>query len=176
MKIKVKLYNNQALPVINETGDWFDLMMNNDVELQGPTADTLKRTRTKGEDVSVREVNFYPQLVSLDFAMKLPKGFEAVVLPRSSTFGKYSLQLANTEGVIDNSYSGNGDIWHAHLLPYKTVKVPEGTRLFQFRIQLSQRATILQKLRWFFWNGKVTFVAVENLDLVNRGGNGSTGN
>ena len=175
MKIKVKLYNNQALPVVNETGDWYDLMLNSDIQLQGPTSDTLKRTRVKGEDTSMREVTFHSKLVSLDFAMKLPKGFEAVVLPRSSTFGKYGIQLANTEGVIDNSYSGSGDIWKANILPFKNITIPEGTRLFQFRIQLSQRATILQKLRWLFWNGKVTFVAAETLDLRNRGGNGSTG-
>lgn len=176
MKIRVKLLNNQALPVINETGDWYDLMINTDINLKGPSAETLKRTRVKGEETSVRGVSFYPELVSLDFSMQLPKGFEAVVLPRSSTFRKYAIQLANTEGVIDNCYNGTHDIWSAHILPFKTVIIPEGTRLFQFRIQLSQRATIFQKLRWLFWNGKVTFISVDKLNDKNRGGNGSTGN
>lgn len=74
------------------------------------------------------------------------------------------------------SYCGNNDTWKAVVIPYKTITIPEGTRLFQFRIQLSQRANIWQKLRWLFWNGKVTFIAVDSLDNTDRGGFGSTGN
>ena len=43
MKIKVKLYNNQTLPIINEKGDWFDIPLNFDLALEGPNADILKR-------------------------------------------------------------------------------------------------------------------------------------
>lgn len=176
MKIKVKLYNNQTLPIINEKGDWFDIPLNFDLTLEGPNADILKRKQIKGEEVKTRNVNFYPTSFDLDFSMQLPKGFEAVVLPRSSTFKKYGIVLSNSQGVIDNSYCGNNDTWKAVVIPYKTITIPEGTRLFQFRIQLSQRANIWQKLRWLFWNGKVTFVAVDDLDNTDRGGFGSTGN
>lgn len=101
MKIKVKLYNNQTLPIINEKGDWFDIPLNFDLALEGPNADILKRKQIKGEEIKTRNVNFYPTFFDLDFSMQLPKGFEAVVLPRSSTFKKYGIVLSNSQGVID---------------------------------------------------------------------------
>lgn len=166
--IFVKLYNNQTLPTIIKEGDWIDIAITSEVQLQGPTADTLKQVNKE----KVREVNFFPQKISLDIAMELPKGFEAVVLPRSSTFSKYGITLANSEGVIDNSYNGDGDIWGATILPFRTTTVPKGTRLFQFRIQLSQKATFIQKIKWLFWDGKIVFISVPNLGNKNRGGFG----
>ena len=172
MKIPVRLLNGQVLPIVTKEGDWIDIATTSELNLQGPTADTLKRSRAGKQDVSIRAVNFHPETISLNMAMELPAGFEAVVLPRSSTFNKYGLDLGNTEGVIDQRYCGNTDIWRATIKPYRTVTVPAKTRLFQFRIQLSQKATVLQKLRWLFWNGKIEFVEVDKLDNPDRKGFG----
>lgn len=175
MKIKVKLYDGQVLPTVIKQGDWIDIPTTSNVVVKGPIANTLRRRRTNTEDTSTRNVEFNPVQISLGFAMQLPKGFEAHVLPRSSTFKKFGIQLVNTQGIIDQLYRGNEDIWQAELLPFRDAAIPTGTRLFQFRIILSQKATIWQKLKWLFWNGKIKFVEVRDLGNSNRGGIGSTG-
>jgi dUTP pyrophosphatase len=106
--------------------------------------------------------------------MELPKGFEAVVNPRSSIFKNFNVILANSQGVIDNSYNGNDDEWMAHLIVFRDVDIKKGDRIFQFRIQLSQKATVWQKLKWLFSSG-VKLVRVVELNHPNRGGCGSTG-
>ena len=151
MKIKIKLYDGQVLPTVIKQGDWIDIPITSNVIVKGPIANTLRRRRTNTEDTSTRNVEFNPIQISLGFAMQLPKGFEAHVLPRSSTFKKFGIQLVNTQGIIDQSYKGNEDIWQAELLPFRDAVIPIGTRLFQFRIMLSQKATIWQKLNMFEW-------------------------
>lgn len=155
MKIQVK-YNAGTsqlckLQQING-GDWIDLHSEENVH-----ADTGKHI-----------------IVHLGVAIKLPKGFEAIIVPRSSSFGKYSFVQANSVGVIDNTYCGNDDIWRMSLLTVGKCVINAGDRICQFRIQLSQRATILQKLRWLFSN-KIEFVEVDDLKSLNRGGFGTTG-
>ena len=49
-----------------------------------------------------------------------------------------------------------------------------GDRICQFRIQPSQKATVWQKIKWFFSSG-VKIVEVDNLDGADRDGIGSTG-
>ena len=101
MKIKVKLYDGQVLPTVIKQGDWIDIPTTSNVVVKGPIANTLRRRRTNTEDTSTRNVEFNPVQISLGFAMQLPKGFEAHVLPRSSTFKKFGIQLVNTQGIID---------------------------------------------------------------------------
>lgn len=114
--------------------------------------------------------------ISLGIAMSLPKEFEAVLAARSSTFKNFGYILTNGIGVIDSSYAGNNDIWQAWM--YKAVANPRilktGDRICQFRIQPSQKASILTKLKWLF-TSKVEFVYVDNLTCEDRGGYGSTG-
>jgi dUTP pyrophosphatase len=107
--------------------------------------------------------------------MELPKGYEAVIVPRSSTFKKYGLLQNNSFGVIDGSYSGNEDEWKMPVLATRIATVPKGTRIAQFRIQLSQKATMWQKIKWLF-SSHIVFKKVKSLDSSNRGGFGSTGN
>jgi dUTP pyrophosphatase len=106
--------------------------------------------------------------------MKLPKGFEAIVAPRSSTFSKYKILQANSLGIIDSSYSGNEDEWKFPAIAFEDVAIDSNTRICQFRIQLSQKATVWQKLKWLLSSG-IKIVEVDNLDDNNRGGFGSTG-
>lgn len=172
----MKIYIQGNMPIINEKGDWFDLSLPTDVHFNGPEALTLKRDRKVGapEGVGKRKVKFNAGLIDLGVAMKLPKGFEAIVLPRSSTFGRYGIMLSNSMGIIDNSYCGPEDTWKFGAVAFKETYIPAGTRIAQFRIQLSQKATIFQRLKWLF-SRNIKFVPVEKLEDRDRGGFGSTG-
>lgn len=92
-KIKVLAKNhgyfNSVLPEKYALGDWIDLKAGKTMHIR------------KGEYINI----------PLGVAMKLPKGYEAHVLPRSSTFRKYHILMANSMGIIDNSYSGRNDEW-----------------------------------------------------------------
>lgn len=72
------------------------------------------------------------------------------------------------------SYCGNNDEWKMPVIAFKKTEINTGDRVCQFRIQLSQKATIWQKLKWLLTSG-IKFVEVENLDSKDRGGFGSTG-
>jgi dUTPase len=54
------------------------------------------------------------------------------------------------------------------------VVIQKGSRICQFRIQLSQKATVWQKIKWLFSSG-IELVQVDNLKSKNRGGIGSSG-
>lgn len=153
MKIKVKVLTDGCMPVISQNGDWIDLRAAKNMSF------SLKET-----------VNYIP----LGVAMQLPKGFEAIVASRSSTPKKQGIFIPCGIGIIDNSYSGNNDQWHFIAVPLKNTKINKGDRICQFRIQLSQKATFLDKIKWLFSNN-IELVQVNNLNEENRGGLGSTG-
>lgn len=173
MKIKVKGITAGCLPFIIEKGDWIDLRAAETVSFKAPQAGVRKRETIDGEIVSHRDVTFDFKLIKLGVAMQLPKGLEAVVLPRSGT-PKLGIMCANSEGVIDNSYCGNDDEWGFPAIAFQATTINKGDRICQFRVQLSQKATIWQKLRWLFSN-KIELVSVDKLEGNNRGGFGSTG-
>jgi len=173
MKIKVRTYNT-PMPEIIKKGDWIDLYTEEDVNMTGPFAETLHKRKSGDVVIKSRDVMFDNKMISLGVAMKLPKGFEVVVLPRSSTYKKWGIILANSQGVIDNSFCGNEDIWHFPAIALRKTSIPVGTRIAQFRIQLSQHATFWQKIKWLF-SSKIKLVQVDNLSDNNRGGFGSTG-
>lgn len=156
LKIKVKLHSigwmDQSPLQIIEKGDWIDLRAFGDTNL------------AKGDS----------GIFSLGVSIKLPEGFEAVIVPRSSTFKKYGLLQTNSMGVIDNSYSGDNDIWGFPFLAMRDIIIKHSTRICQFRIQPTQKATIWQKLKWFFSSG-IKIIYVDSLDENDRGGFGSTG-
>lgn len=102
LKIKVKRINkNLQLPKIIDKGDWIDLKCAETVTMSGPIYKPAKRVTKSNKTVIYREVVFDSALIKLGIAMKLPKGFEAVALPRSSTFKNYDIILTNSQGVID---------------------------------------------------------------------------
>lgn len=72
------------------------------------------------------------------------------------------------------SYCGNSDEWKFPVIAIRPTFIEKGCRICQFRIQLSQKATLWQKLKWLFSSG-VKLVKVDNLQENNRGGFGSTG-
>lgn len=115
------------------------------------------------EEVTIKA--FDSQLVDLGVAMKLPDGYEAIIAPRSSLFGKHHVILANSIGIIDEAYCGDEDYWKANLIAFKDTVIPAHTRILQFRIQPTM-----------FTSGQdMNFKEVEHLDNVSRGGFGSTG-
>ncbi len=99
-------------------------------------------------------------LLPLGIAMELPKGYEAIVAPRSSTYKKYGIVQTNSIGVIDNSYCGDNDQWRMPVYFTQDVVIPKGSRIAQFRIQAKQP--------------EINFITVESLGNTDRGGFGST--
>lgn len=162
------------MPVNIDKGDWFDLKAAETVTLAAPQAGVRKRETIDGEVVSHRDVSFDSKLIRLGIAMKLPAGYEAVTLPRSSTYKNYGIIVWNSQGVIDNSYQGNEDEWKFPAIAMRDTVIQAGDRICQFRIQLSQKATMWQKIKWLF-SRKIKFELVNELNCTNRCGLGSTG-
>ena len=112
--------------------------------------------------------------------MKLPSGCVAKIYDRSSNPCKRNFYLANSVGYIDNSYSGQKDIWKFQAAAlrsshYEAAKINKGDRICQFEICLSPKATVWQKLKWLFTSG-YEFQYVDSLEGPDRNGFGSTGN
>ena len=139
MEIKIKYVRDVEPIKLLECGDWIDLRAGEDVELKA------------GEYTCI----------PLGVAMELPKGYEALLLPRSSTFKKYGVILVNSMGVIDESYCGDSDEWNFLAYALRDTKIPKNERICQFRIMEHQPP--------------VTMVEVDVLGNKNRGGIGSTG-
>ena len=169
MKIKVKLFNPNCRFESIKKGDWIDLKSSITVHLEAPYANTLNNGRKS------RNVVFSETRIPLGIGMQLPKGMEALILPRSSTYDSFGIIQKNHEGVVDNSYSGPNDEWKYGVIAMKESFIQEGDKICQFRIQPSQKATIWQKIKWLFTN-KITFEFVDNYEGEDRGGFGSTGN
>lgn len=174
LKIKVREITKGCMPEINPIGDWIDLRAADNYEFKAPQSGVLKRTQVNGETESHRDVTFDYKLLKLGVAMELPKGFEAQVLPRSSTYKNFGIICANSKGIIDSSYCGNNDEWRFPALVIRDTIINKGDRICQFRIVLSQKATIWQKLKWLFSSG-VKLVQVNKLENKDRNGFGSTG-
>lgn len=138
-EIKIKYVKQDMVRVNINNGDWIDLRI--------------------AEDVTLKAGEF--KLIPLGIAMMLPKGYEALVIPRSSTFKKYGIIQANSIGLIDEAYCGNNDEWKFPAYATRDIEIPKNTRICQFRIIEHQPP--------------VCIVEVTKLSEVNRGGFGSTG-
>lgn len=160
-KIYVRLFDDAEKLTIKPQGEWIDLKTNEEINMVAPKT-------TKGK------VDIDYQVIKLGVGMILPDGMEAHVLPRSSTFGKWGFILANSQGIIDNSYSGENDEWKYLAIALRDVNVPKGTAIAQFRIVPSQKATLWQRFKWLLSSG-VEIVYIDKLNDVSRGGIGSTG-
>jgi dUTP pyrophosphatase len=168
--IKVKVVVDGCAPTIREDGDWIDLRSAIPVELNGPTAEMLK----KHKGVRYRKLEFPYLNIPLGVAMKLPDGMEAVVALRSSSNKKFHILQVNAPGVIDQPYCGPDDVWGLPILATGEVHINQFDRICQFKIQPSQKATVWQKLKWLFSSG-VKIELVDDLDYPNREGFGHSG-
>lgn len=175
LKIKIKRFKNEkgeplvSFPKIIKKGDWVDLMAAKECILEAPQAGTLKGSEAKHRDV-VSDVSYIP----LGVAIKLPEGYEAIMASRSSAPKKMGIMMANGIGVMDQSYCGDDDQWHFPAVTLRKTSIAQNTRLCQFRIQLSQKATLWQRIKWLFVSG-IELEEVQALGNENREGLGSTG-
>lgn len=169
MKIKVREITKGCKFEFIDKGEWIDLRAAEDVELNAPQAGTQYEVNGN----KYRDVSFDSKLIPLGIAMALPKGYEAVMAPRSSSYGKLGIMQANHLGIFDQSFAGNGDQWLLNAVAFRKTFIKKGDRICQFRIQLSQKATFWQKLKWLF-TSKIEFEWVDNLEGPDRGGFGTT--
>ena len=111
------------------------------------------------EEVTLKAGEF--RLIPLGVAMALPEGYEAHIVPRSSTFKNYGILQTNSMGVVDCSYCGDNDQWRMPVYATRDVTIEKNARVCQFRIMQNQPP--------------LRFTRVERLDGPDRGGFGSTG-
>ncbi len=139
--IKIKYFTDKIdkLTYIDGKSDWIDLRAAEEVVLK------------KGEF----------KLIPLGVAMELPEGYEAHVVPRSSTFKNFGIIQTNHQGVIDCSYCGDNDQWFMPAYAVRDTQIHINDRICQFRIMENQP--------------KLSFEQVQSLDNADRGGHGSTG-
>ena len=140
-KIRIKYFSDkiEKLTYIGGKSDWIDLRASADV--------TLKAGEFK--------------LIPLGIAMELPKGYEAHVIPRSSTYKNFGILQANSMGLIDESYCGDNDQWYFPARADRHTVIHAGDRICQFRIEKHQP--------------QLFFESVDTLGNADRGGIGSTG-
>lgn len=139
--IKIKYFSDkiEKLTYIDGKSDWIDLRA--------------------AEDVILKKGEF--KLIPLGVAMELPKGYEAHVVPRSSTFKNFGVIQTNHQGVIDCSYCGDNDQWFMPVYAVRDTEIHVNDRICQFRIMENQP--------------KIRFDEVAHLENADRGGHGSTG-
>lgn len=140
LEIMIK-YHDKDLGKIEKlpVGDWIDLR--------------------SAERVDMNAGDF--KIISLGVSMKLPEGYEAHLLPRSSTYKKWGILMVNSMGIIDESYCGNNDIWGFPALAMRGTTIFKGDRICQFRI--------MPKMP------EIQFTEVNDMKADDRGGYGSTG-
>lgn len=139
--IKIKYFSDkiEKLTYIDGKSDWIDLRA--------------------AEDVTLKQGEF--KLIPLGVGMELPKGYEAHVVPRSSTFKNFGIIQTNHQGVIDSSYCGDNDQWFMPVYALRDTQIHINDRICQFRIMENQP--------------KIVFDEVAHLEHEDRGGHGSTG-
>lgn len=138
--IKIKYFTNEIDKITKiEKGDWIDLRSATTIELK------------KGEF----------KLIPLGIAMQLPNGYEAHIVPRSSTYKNFGVIQTNHQGVVDESYCGDNDQWFFPAYALRDTVINVNDRICQFRIIKKQP--------------EILFEEVECLGNEDRGGCGSTG-
>lgn len=140
-QIKIKYFSDEIekLDYIEGKSDWIDLRASEEVEL-------------KAGDF---------KLIPLGVAMELPKGYEAHIVPRSSTYKNFGVIQANHCGIVDGSYCGDNDMWRMPVIAMRDTVIHVNDRICQFRIMKNQPT--------------IAFEVVEHLEGADRGGFGSTG-
>ena len=140
LKLQVKYFDNEIEKLSKfSNGDWYDLRTSEAVELK----------------------QFEFKIIPLGLGMILPEGYEANIVPRSSTFKNFGILQTNSFGVVDNSYSGENDQWGFPAVALRDTVIQKGERICQFRINKRM--------------DDVEIEFVEKLNDVSRGGFGSSG-
>ena len=139
--VKIKYFTDQIdkLEYIDGKSDWIDLRAS--------------------ENVTLKSGEF--ALIPLGVAMELPTGYEAHIVPRSSTYKNFGVIQANHCGIVDGSYCGDNDMWRMPVIAMRDTEIHVNDRICQFRIMKNQP--------------QINFDEVEHLTGKDRGGFGSTG-
>lgn len=138
--IQIKYFTNEIDKITKiDKGDWIDLRA--------------------AETVEMKQGDF--KLIPLGVAMKLPEGYEAHVVPRSSTYKNFGIIQTNHQAVIDESYCGDNDQWFYPVYALRDTVINKNDRICQFRIMKKMES--------------VDFIEVDELKDKDRGGIGSTG-
>lgn len=140
-KIKIKYFSEEIEKLIYIEGksDWIDLRA--------------------AQEISMKAGEF--RLIPLGVAMQLPEGYEAHVVPRSSTYKNFGILQTNSMGLIDESYCGDNDQWFFPALAMRDTVIHVNDRICQFRIMEHQP--------------QIVFEEEARLEGSDRGGFGSTG-
>ena len=139
LSIKIKYFRDIEPIQKFENGDWIDLRSGIDIDLKA------------GDQA----------LIPLGVGMILPEGYEAHIVPRSSTLKKFGVMQGNHMGIIDNSYSGDEDEWLMSVIAVRDTHISKNDRICQFRIMKKQPNLVFER--------------VVSLNAISRGGFGSTG-
>ncbi len=139
IRIKYMSDKVEKLRYIDHKSDWIDLRASETIEMKA------------GEF----------RLIPLGIAMELPMGYEAHVVPRSSTFKNFGILQTNSMGIIDETYCGDNDQWFFPALAMRDTIIQVNDRICQFRIVEHQP--------------RIEFIEADSLGNKDRGGHGSTG-
>ena len=125
-RIKIKYHSSEIskLEYIEGKSDWIDLRAAEHVVLK------------KGEF----------KLINLGISMELPKGYEAVIVPRSSTYKNFGIIQTNHMGVIDETYCGDNDVYMMPVLAVRDTEINVNDRICQFRIQRHQPQIVFEEV------------------------------
>ena len=166
-KVRIRKIRLSAQLPVKNNGNWYDCFVN---KISLVSCEKLQKSFNESVFDNVELIGGHSPIkykrgdvliCSLGFAMELGKGYEAHIIPRSSTFAKKGLILTNSIGLIDSSYCGDDDEWVAVFYATRPGSIKVHDRLVQMTIQKS--------------NPNVDFEEVDSLNNPNRGGYGSTG-
>lgn len=139
LKIKYHVKELERLRYIDGKSDWIDLRV--------------------AENVSMKQGEY--RLISMGISVEIPKGYEMLIVPRSSAYKNFGILQTNAMGVVDESFCGDNDIIHMPILAMRDTEIHINDRIGQFRLMPHQP--------------EVHFIEVDHLDNEDRGGFGTTG-
>ena len=139
LKIKYHVKELEKLRYIDGKSDWIDLRV--------------------AENVSMKQGEY--RLISMGISVEIPKGYEMLIVPRSSAYKNFGILQTNAMGVVDESFCGDNDIIHMPILAMRDTEIHINDRIGQFRLMSHQP--------------EVHFIEVDHLDNEDRGGFGTTG-
>ena len=124
--IRIKYFSDkiEKLCYIGGKSDWIDLR--------------------SAEDVVLKKGDF--KLIKLGIGMQLPRGYEAHIVPRSSTYKNFGVIQANHCGIVDESYCGDNDEWMFPALAMRDTEIHVGDRICQFRIMEHQPEIVFEEV------------------------------
>ena len=139
LKIKYHVKELEKLRYSDGKSDWIDLRV--------------------AENVSMKQGEY--RLISMGISVEIPKGYEMLIVPRSSAYKNFGILQTNAMGVVDESFCGDNDIIHMPILAMRDTEIHINDRIGQFRLMPHQP--------------EVHFIEVDHLDNEDRGGFGTTG-